>query len=163
MDLTQTAEPGIDRYFLSAMQGMHTAQPRLEWPGGTVLLGSYEETVGTQLLFSDAVSDDGSHQVELVAQNRNRVVFRKSTAKPGLGVTSVGWQRIPLPRTSPDKRRKPKEQRRQQQQVQEEPPPQQQQQEQQQQQQHTNHSNGPQSQQPQKGQHSHQQQLQQKQ
>mgnify|MGYP002389174044 CR=1 FL=1 len=56
---------------------MDTDEPVLEWDGGPALLGEYEETVGTELLFSDEVHGDGSHTVGLHSHTTNKIRFRK--------------------------------------------------------------------------------------
>ena len=68
-------------------QSMETSEPVLELPDGTVLVGRFEETVGTQLIFGDEVMTDGSHQVQLVCHTDKRIVFTKLQPQP----PAVGW------------------------------------------------------------------------
>jgi hypothetical protein len=63
-------------------QGMDTAEPSLAWEGGPALLGEYEETVGTQLLFRDEVHTDGSHAVALHSHTTNKLRFRLPPKAP---------------------------------------------------------------------------------
>ncbi|GAB4819873.1 hypothetical protein N2152v2_006919 [Parachlorella kessleri] len=59
------------------LKGMDTDEPVLAWDGGPALLGEYEETVGTELLFKDEVHGDGSHTVGLHSHTTNKLRFRK--------------------------------------------------------------------------------------
>lgn len=66
---------------------MGTAQPTLRLADGTRLLGTFEETVGEQLVISDAVQPDGSHQVQLLAHTDKRITFRRAAAPAGTAAT----------------------------------------------------------------------------
>lgn len=82
------------------MQGMEGAAPVLRLPDGLPLVGRFEETVGTQLVFGDeVVASDGSHRVHLVAHTDKRIVFSRppqadgSDLLPGRFVISSVQQR----------------------------------------------------------------------
>ncbi|KAL4433812.1 hypothetical protein ABPG75_000253 [Micractinium tetrahymenae] len=65
------------------LQGMETAQPTLQLADGTRLLGAFEETIGEQLVLSDATQPDGSHRVQLLAHTDKRITFRQAAPPAG--------------------------------------------------------------------------------
>lgn len=66
---------------------METTQPTLRLADGTRLLGTFEQTVGEQLVLSDAVQQDGSHRVQLLAHTDKRITFRRAQAAEGAALT----------------------------------------------------------------------------
>lgn len=64
----------------------------LQLAEGSRLVGAFEETVGTQLVLSDAVSSDGSHRVELVAHTDKRITFHKAPAPKAEMQAAAGQQ-----------------------------------------------------------------------
>jgi hypothetical protein len=60
---------------------MDTPQPTLRLADGTLLVGSFEETVGTQVVLSGPAPGSSSHQVQLLGHTDRSIHFRKPPAE----------------------------------------------------------------------------------
>jgi hypothetical protein len=56
------------------LQGLETATPQLQLPDGTVLVGEYEEIIGTHMVFSD---DPLENEVKLRCHTDKKIKFKK--------------------------------------------------------------------------------------
>lgn len=63
------------------LQGMNGPSPRLVLPDGTILVGKFEETIGTQMVFSDTKNGENSidnfENINLVCHTDKKINFKK--------------------------------------------------------------------------------------
>lgn len=56
------------------LQGLETSAPQLNLPDGTVLIGEFEEIIGTHMVFSD---DPLADEVKLRCHTDKKIKFKK--------------------------------------------------------------------------------------
>jgi len=64
------------------LKGLHTPEPRLELDDGTILIGEFQETIGTQLVFAEHREEEGEGKgkvVELRCHTDKKIRFHRTT------------------------------------------------------------------------------------